>query len=333
MWRNAKSNWATITFTVLSGIAILGMTAGYTYQRMATDRDLAETPPPGVMVDIGGYRLHLWCLGNGDPTVILDSGLGGDSFSWPSVQREVAKFSRVCTYDRAGMGYSDSGPTPRTSDQIAEELSRLIKRAGLGNSVMLVGASFGGFNTRLLASKHPEQVSGLVLVDASHEKQSERYALAGFPEPAVPWHLKFVVQSASIGFLRVRNETLGLMIESADASVRDFIRATAHRTSRYKTMYDELIHIDESAEQVNASRRKLDIPLVVLTGGLVDAVGSGREIHQELQRDQLALSSRACQVIAERSGHVIASQQPELVTEAIRAVRVAALQKENKPGC
>src|SRR5919112_2869137 len=163
------------TLRILIGVCgLIAVTAltGATYQWLATRKDLAATPPPGRLVDIGGYRLHLWCTGNGAPAVILDTGLGGSSADWGFVQPEVARFTRVCSYDRAGMGYSDRGPSPRTARRIASELAELLRRSGNAGPVVLVGASIAGFDVRLFASDHPDRVAGLVLVDASHEDQA-----------------------------------------------------------------------------------------------------------------------------------------------------------------
>jgi hypothetical protein len=109
--------WILRVFIGLCGLILAIAIAGATYQW------LAATPPPGRLVDIGGYRLHLWCTGDGAPAVILDAGLGGTSAGWGFVQPEVARFTRVCSYDRAGMGYSDPGPSPRTARRVARELA------------------------------------------------------------------------------------------------------------------------------------------------------------------------------------------------------------------
>ena len=303
---------------------------GAAYQWLATRRDLAATPPPGQLVDIGGYRLHLWCMGAGAPAVVLESGLGGGAFTWPQVQKETAMFTRVCAYDRAGLGYSDPSPGPRTSGRIAQELSRLIEQSGLGGPVVLVGASSGGFATRILASEHREQVAGLVQVDASHEQQRARQAAAGVEFP-VPRGLRLVVLSASLGLLRLRGETLGLRPELADPAVRPYLQATAHRASRYRATYDELMAWPESEKEVVASRRTLDIPLVVLTAGL--SAGPAEAIHRELQQDLLALSTRSCQMIAARSNHAIAGAEPEIVVKAIRAVMDAVRDGRGRPAC
>ena len=125
MWR-----WTMRILVGLCGLIVLAALAGATYQSLATRKDLALTPPPGQLVDIGGHRLHLWCTGAGTPAVVLDTGLGGSSAEWGYVQPEVARFTRVCSYDRAGMGYSDPGPSPRTARRIASELATLIDRSG-----------------------------------------------------------------------------------------------------------------------------------------------------------------------------------------------------------
>ena len=167
MWR-----WTMRIFVVLGAFLIVAALSGATYQWLATRKELAATPPPGHLVDIGGYRLHLWCTGDGAPAVILDTGLGGSSADWGFVQPDVARFTRVCSYDRAGMGYSDPGPSPRTARRIASELAELLVRSGIGGPVVLVGASIAGFDVRVFASDHPERAAGLVLVDASHEDQA-----------------------------------------------------------------------------------------------------------------------------------------------------------------
>ena len=315
-------------------LLIVAAFAGATYQWFASRNDLAATPPPGRLVDVGGHRLHLWCTGStapGAPTVFFDSGLGGDAFDWTDIAPEIGKFTQACTYDRAGMGYSDPGPVPRTSAQIAQELAQLIQNSGIAGPVILVGLSFGGFNTRIVASEHPDLVAGLVLVGASHENQGERYAAAGLPSgrpPAVL--LKLGPIAASLGILRLMGVTLAAPPEQAPDQVRGFVLATAYRTSRYYAMRSELQHTRESGLEVAATRRQLTIPLVVVSPG--NESGVRAEINRELQADLVTLSTRACQVIAEESGHGIGNQ-PEFVISAIRDVLWAVGDEARKPGC
>ena len=138
-----------------------------------------SSPAPGLMVRVGDHRLHLYCSGRGEPTVILDSGLGGNSLDWVSVQPGVAEYTRVCTYDRAGYGWSELGPLPRTSKRIAEELHTLLERAGVAGPYVLVGHSFGGYNVRLFASHYPEKTAGVILLDSAHEDQFMHFSKSG----------------------------------------------------------------------------------------------------------------------------------------------------------
>jgi len=142
--------------------------AGALWQAVASRRDLRQNPPPGRLVDVGGYRMHIYCTGEGYPAVILDSGLSDSSLTWYKVQPEVARFVRVCSYDRAGLGWSDPSPHERNSRVFAEELHTLLHHAGIPAPFVLVGHSMGGFDVRMFASLYRAEVAGMVLVDASH---------------------------------------------------------------------------------------------------------------------------------------------------------------------
>ena len=157
-------------------VCVVASALGATYEWIQGRRDLAVAAPPGLMVDVGGYRLHLWCFGQGGPTVVFDSGLGGTAFDWYAVMRDVSGFTTACAYDRAGMGYSDAGPSPRTSRRIAGELAELVRLSETRLPVVLVGWSAGGLYVRVYASEHESQVAGLLLVDAAHEDQVAKLA-------------------------------------------------------------------------------------------------------------------------------------------------------------
>jgi pimeloyl-ACP methyl ester carboxylesterase len=313
-------------------LPVIAAGSGFVYQQAATRRDLAATPPPGRLVDIGGHRLHIWCTGAGSPTVMLESGLGGSSFGWAAVQPRIAKVTRVCSYDRAGYGYSDAGPFPRTSGRIADELAALLDAAAIDGPVVLTAASLGGLSARVLASRQPRYVAGLVLLDTSHEDQQRRLAAVGV-EPRLPPGLGVIVRASSFGVLRIRGETLGLDPHAADLSVQPYVRATMHRASRYQAAYSELMSWEESAAEVKASRRTLDIPLVVITAGSPSADDPEARIHSELQRDQATLSRRACQEIAAHAGHDLVATAPGLVVRAVRATLDAVNQGSGIPVC
>jgi pimeloyl-ACP methyl ester carboxylesterase len=161
-------NLAMLTLIIT---AILLLT-GIFYQAVSEALDRGRYPPQGKLVDVGGFRLHLNCIGQGTPTVVMDAGGGAPSITWGLVPAEIAKFTRVCTYDRAGFGWSDRNPKlPRTSQQSVDELHLLLTKAEINPPYILVGHSLGGVNMRLYASQYPEDVVALVLVDSSHENQ------------------------------------------------------------------------------------------------------------------------------------------------------------------
>ena len=290
--------------------------SGALYRARADGRDLASQSAPGELVDVGGHRLHIWCVGTGNPVVVLDSGLGGTAFDWGHVQPEVARFTRVCSYDRAGMGYSDPGPKPRTSQQIVDELSALLNRT-VDGPVVLVGASIGGWNVRLFASEHTSLAAGLVLVDARHEDQTERMAAAGMPEDP-PWVAHVAAPVAYLGVARLLDIAPGIPIHLFAPEVRKYVQATRSRSSALAAAASELLSGPVSAVQVRATRRELPIPVVVISAG--QRGPHEAEVLGALQRDQATLSRTSCRVIAVRSGHAITFGQPEIVVSAIRAV-------------
>jgi pimeloyl-ACP methyl ester carboxylesterase len=137
------------------GVLVLLVVGVMLFGMVAQAWDLRRNPPPGQMVDVGGYRLHIHCQGEGHPTVILDSGAGGTSLDWGWIQPEIAKTTRVCVYDRAGAAWSDKGPPPRDAAQMARELRALVTNGRLEGPYILVGASFGGHVARLYTAQYP----------------------------------------------------------------------------------------------------------------------------------------------------------------------------------
>ena len=149
-------------------VALLALAvAGAIYQVIATERAERAYPPPGEMVDVGGHSLHINCVGQGSPTVLLDAGSGGFSAQWVRVQRQVSGTTRVCAYDRAGMGWSEMGPDPRDARQISSELHTLLSEDGIEGPYVLVGHSFGGMYMQTYAARYPDEVAGVALVDSS----------------------------------------------------------------------------------------------------------------------------------------------------------------------
>ena len=149
----------------VAAFLLLGAALGLLYETLGTRRDARAYPPPGRMIDLGTHHLHVLEKGSGPVTILLEAGLMSTVLSWSGLQQELSKSYRVVSYDRAGLGWSDLGPMPRTSGLIVDELHRLLAQAGIAPPYILVGHSFGGLTVPLFAAKYPQEVTGLVLVD------------------------------------------------------------------------------------------------------------------------------------------------------------------------
>jgi pimeloyl-ACP methyl ester carboxylesterase len=308
------------------GLAALILTLalmGTVYQVIATRRDQRKYPAPGRLVDVGGYRLHLHCSGpegaSGGPTVVMDAGIGECSLGWSVVQPEIAKFARVCTYDRAGLGWSDPSPTARTSQQIVNELHTLLAHAGIEPPFVMVGHSFGGLNVRLYASQFPEEVAGLVLVDACHED----YPIRGL----LPLYIKLGLLTARLGIPRL---FAGVSVSenpifAVDSKYPSAYRAIATSTKYLKTVRREWSAVDESWRQARSAKKSLgDRPLVVLLAT------SDYELFPVIVKLETELANRSTEgklLMVEQSGHHIQHDQPETVVAAIREVVEAVRRK------
>jgi pimeloyl-ACP methyl ester carboxylesterase len=319
-----------ITLTLV-GLLVLLAIAGASYQAIATHTDARHFPEPGRLIDVGGYRLKLNCTGSGSPTVILEGGLGDISIEWMRVQQAIARFSRVCSYDRAGYGGSDPGPMPRTSAQIAKELHTLLQNAGERPPCLLVGHSFGGYNVRVFNGQFPTEVLGMVLVEATQEDQYELLPAAWKAMSADL--LKHYRNQAKWSPLLVDLGAARLMLRSQGIREDDYL----FLQSKYlKARAGELEEIQISAEQARASGSLGEKPLVVLTGENQDAM-LGRNLSRrdlddfqrvwtgDLQLRLARLSTRGKRVMVSGSGHNVPLDRPDAIVQAVQEVRAAAI--------
>ena len=302
---------------VVGLIAILAL-AGASYEAIAAAGDARRYPPPGQLVDVGGYRLHIQCVGTGSPTVVLDAGLGGSSLDWSLVQPELGRSTRVCAYDRAGMGWSDPGPQPRTPRQIAGELHTLLTNAGIAEPYVLVGHSLAGKNVRLFTIAHPDQVAGMVLVDARSEYVDANTAPAEVQafQQALAAQVSQYRLARSLGLVRLIGASLwGGPAMPRATRTEGMLLTTSQRGVDAQTAEGLARAADDA--QLQAAPALGDRPLIVLAS---EQNMTATPYWAEAQRRLAALSTNGRLIVPAGSGHAIHWEQPTLVIDAVRQV-------------
>lgn len=319
-------NLAVLTLSII----VISLLTGILYQAVSEGLDKHRYPPQGELVDIGGFRLHLNCIGQGTPTVVMDAGGGAPSIAWGLVPSEIAKFTRVCIYDRAGLGWSDPNlRASRTSQQSVDELHLLLIKAEINPPYILVGHSLGGVNMRLYASQYPEDVVGLVLVDSSHENQMTSEMWKSIKIQC--WFDQVLRVASQVGLLRLIGEMNLLPILEdikreiskyplAVQTLFDTYKSFCYRPDYWATISSEFANIKKSLEGVQAVTSLGSLPLIVLSQGSKDSKMSDARFQKwsSLQLDLTKLSSNSQRIIAENSGHNIQLDQPELVVSEVK---------------
>ena len=264
--------------------------------------------PPGEFIQLDSHRLHVDCIGAGSVTVLFEPGLGGSAFEWQPIQQTIARRAQACVYDRAGYGWSDPSPFKGDVRQLASEADQMLKQVADSNKLIVVGHSFGGFVVRMLTKLRPEQVTGMVLVDASHEDQLARMETPGKTK-ILPSGRTFVISRTGIPENLPRE--LGRKVEAF---------------SRLRKSYDaterEMRAFRESIDQVKQLRSNYSFPVKVLHRGLnpLSTTKDGEERHRiwgEMQVSLNRLSTDSEDVIGTNSGHHIHIDEPDLVINAI----------------
>jgi pimeloyl-ACP methyl ester carboxylesterase len=309
---------------LLRGLAILILVllvAGFVYQTGTNFLAARANPPPGQLVEVGGHRIHIVCTGEGSPTVILETGLGDNSTIWALVQPALAQTTQVCAYDRAGLGWSDDGP--RDSATIVQELKALLTNAAIAPPYVLAGHSIAGLHSRLYAHTYPEEVAGMVLIDASHEEQLERLPVELMAMAKQEKMILTVCRIiAPLGIVRL----MGVFDHSAlPRDVQPAADMLSYQNRLCRSIVQESDAVEASAAQLAGAESLDDMPLVVLTAGQLPSLNDlppgatpelVQEMHavwQELQAEHAARSGNSSHIIAEKSGHYIHIDQPQLV--------------------
>jgi pimeloyl-ACP methyl ester carboxylesterase len=302
---------------------------------------------PGRLIDAGGFRLHLHCAGTGSPPVVMEAALGGSSISWSLVQPAVSRLTRTCSYDRAGFGWSDAGPMPRTAGRVADELRVVLDRGGVPPPYVLVGHSFGGFVMRIFAARHPSEVAGLVLVDPAHPEDWARPApkeqikidrgirlcrsgataarfgaarlVSGLATIGLFGVARGLARVISRGGLSREDEGILAPLWKLPPETRKPLRRFWTQEKFFEALGSQIASISTSAvETLDAAAGGYgDMPLVTISS-------TDPGDHRLRQQDALAqLSRRGRHIVASQSGHWIPLDQPQVVIDAIEEVLAA----------
>jgi pimeloyl-ACP methyl ester carboxylesterase len=299
--------------------------------------------PPGRLVDLGTHRLHLHCAGEGTPTVVFDAALGASSLSWSLVHPTVARLTRACAYDRAGFGWSDAGPLPRTAGRIADELHQLLRNAEVPAPYVLVGHSYGGMVMRLFASRHAEEVAALVLIEPAIPEEwaaptADQHALirrgtrlcrygAHAARTGVASAVSLLVKLGALeaaralvglvsrGMLTRDDEGILAPIWKLPPDARQRLRAMWTRPQFFEALGSQIENVSHSATELRDAPEELgDVPLVVI---------SSSSAHERRLAADVALASQSRHghhVVASDSGHWVPLDAPQAVVDTIVGV-------------
>jgi pimeloyl-ACP methyl ester carboxylesterase len=329
-WTGKALLWSVGAFLVLA-------VAGALYQLIATEVDERRYPPPGELVDVGGYRLHVHCIGQGSPTVILDHLGDGMSSHWAWVQPEVSNVTRVCAYDRAGFGWSDPGPAPRDALSSSRELEALLRNASIDGPYVLVGHSFGANVALVYAREHPEEVTGMVLVDPGLLPGDPRLPSGSHLEIEEPLFVPLMRVLNRLGVVRLSGICNGFS-EGLPSRQRAQYCASYNTPRHWATLHAQYAAMDATAEQVRGSGALGELPVMVLSAtvpqdelrrawteinaelasnlssdGVHHEVEEATHVSLAIERDDAALTSRSIVSVVEaaRAGRPLNGIAPE----------------------
>ncbi len=299
--------------------------------------DVAYTKPQSLVEVETGRRLNLFCTGEGGPVIIFDAGLGDGAKAWGLIQHEISKETKACSYDRAGLGFSDPAKALGTSRNAVRDLHKLLQSAKLPSPYILVGHSYGGMNVKLYAETFPSEVSGLVLVDPSHENLGSEISALD-PESDVS-NKKYLADlkrcistppSARIEGTDLYKLCVGQTGDRYSADIKSADLALAVTDARIAAWISEMNNVwTKSADEVRSAYRSLgDIPIIVLTKGpaapgkneSIELREAKNKVWVRLHNEIAAMSTRGERITIPDSGHYVQLDQPAAVIAAIKRV-------------
>lgn len=316
-------------------VRVLLLLATTCYQAIASwveDRQ----PPPGQLVNVGQYRLHLCLAGvarEASPTIVIDHSLGGlDGYF---LMEELSKFAHVCIYDRAGYGWSDHSPHPRTSDQIVKELDTLLVQADIKPPYILIGNSFGSYNVRLYAHQFPEKVVGIVLTDALHEagmlqmsvmlQALKLFFISGFVMSILGSTLGIIRLLRVVGIFELLKPELRYFSQNS----LNWVKRSFCRSKHWITMSREMMNLDKSARQVSVAKHFGTIPIVSIKASsffkpsfwtIFIPLKGANQLREKMHGELCNLSTDYLQIEANKSGHFVWVDQPDVIVDAVKIV-------------
>ncbi len=294
---------------ILSASIVLLLLVGFLYQSYSSYVDSTSFDKRGEMIDIGDYSLYVEDIGTGKVTVIFDAGMGDDSSVWNKVAEEVSQFSRVITYDRAGLGWSEESPHDRDSKVIVAELHSVLKDKDITGPIILVGHSFGGVNMQRYALTYPEYIAALVLVDSAHEDQIEEMPQTNYLQKYL---FKFGMWAAPVGIPRLYL-----------SNINPEEKAKKSTTKHQYTSLDEAEYFPRSLSELNELTPNFgNLPLVVVArnkaSSEIDNTKTRDLVWATLQEDIATRSTNSTIIFSGERQHSIQKRQPEIVVEAIQ---------------
>ena len=320
--------WSRRVILVGSALLAVFTFGGALYEDLQAAEDAQHYPPPGKLVDVGGYRLHLNCVGQGSPTVVIDAGAGNWSIAWTGIQDRLAAETRVCAFDRAGLGWSDPGAQARTALVMADELHLLLHNAGVPPPFVMVGHSLGGFNARIFTDRYSNEVAGLVLVESAHVAQWRELPIEVRQFKDAGLHQLYVAKLfARLGLLHLLNVP-NPQVDRVPSALRPAYRAALAESKVYDAFYSEMQLVDESGAQVEATKSIGDLPLVVVSAGhsfdafrtFTDRIpfDTANKRWLKLQGELARLSSNSTQLIDPTATHDINFDDPDIIIKGVR---------------
>lgn len=314
-WRKATEG-VVLSLVALTAVAVAG-SSGFNAFRFHT------LVPPGEMYLVDGHRMRIDCVGSGLPTIVLDAGLGNDGLIWGGVQPTLAKTTRVCSYDRAGFGWSDGLPPPRDADHIAAELHGLLGAAKIDGPIVLMGHSIAGIYIRDYATRYPAEVAGLIFVDSSTPLQNRHPAWKSLNAKGPPGRIEMLLEKAvfAMGIPRLFGACSSSNFPMFDPRAAK-LQAEDRCREHFQAIAGEMESFDRSGEETVHDGPYGALPILIFSHDVAKAASEARmtdveKAFDEMQKDLKKLSTRSRTMIAKGSGHYIQLSRPDLIEREV----------------